>query len=93
MDELAKAAAAFRAAIEQTPSDRLPIGLQWFSRSTRGDATELLGYYLKTHGDPDQDRLAYEAKQALRAPFQLVIKPSGVLLSRALYGTQKEDLA
>jgi hypothetical protein len=88
MDGLAKVAAAFRAALEQTPSDKLPIA----SVVPLGDATDLLDHYLKTHGDPDQDRHAYhlrrwDAKQALRAPVPTGDKPSSVLLSRASYGT------
>lgn len=50
MDELANAAAAFRAAIERTPAAQLPIGLQGFPKGACGDATDLLGYYLKTQG-------------------------------------------
>lgn len=50
MDELAKAAETFRAALENTPSAKLPIGLQAFPRGACGDASLLLGYYLKTQG-------------------------------------------
>lgn len=50
MDELTRAAAAFRAAIEQTPAAKLPIGLQAFPTGACGDTTDLLGYYLKSQG-------------------------------------------
>lgn len=50
MEEIAKAAGAFRAAIEQTPAAGLPVALQKFPRGACGDATLLLGYHLKTQG-------------------------------------------
>lgn len=50
MDELAKAAAAFRAAIEQTPAAKLTVCMLGFPAGACGDATPLLGYYLKTRG-------------------------------------------
>lgn len=50
MEELTKAAAVFRAAIEQTRAEKLPITLQAFPAGACGDATVLLGYYLKTQG-------------------------------------------
>ncbi|MFK3968598.1 hypothetical protein ACI2KT_34125 [Ensifer adhaerens] len=61
MDELAKAAAAFRAAIEQTPAAKLPITLQAFPEGACGDATDLLGYYLKTQGFGTFDYVSGEA--------------------------------
>lgn len=50
MDELTKAAAAFRAAIEKTPAAKLPVTLQEFPHGACGDITLVLGHYLKTHG-------------------------------------------
>ncbi|MBD9638475.1 hypothetical protein IB277_19415 [Ensifer sp. ENS07] len=50
MDELAKAAGAFRAALENTPRAALPVTLQEFPNGACGDATLLLGTYLKTLG-------------------------------------------
>ncbi|MGG7539353.1 hypothetical protein [Rhizobium sp. 12,4] len=50
MNELVRAAAAFRAAIEQTPSAELTVTMQDFPHGACGDATLLLGYFLKTLG-------------------------------------------
>ncbi len=50
MDELAKAAETFRAALENTPRAKLPIGLQAFPTGACGDTVDLLGYYLKAQG-------------------------------------------
>lgn len=45
MDELTKAAAAFRAAIEKTPAAKLPVTLQEFPHGACGDITLILGHY------------------------------------------------
>ncbi|ULJ74490.1 hypothetical protein [Rhizobium gallicum] len=50
MDELAKAADVFRAAMENTPRTKLPITLQEFPHGACGDATLLLGYHLRSLG-------------------------------------------
>ncbi|KAB2716400.1 hypothetical protein F9K97_24275 [Brucella anthropi] len=50
MEDLTKAAEAFRAAMANTRPEKLPVTLQEFPHGTCGDATLLLGYYLKTHG-------------------------------------------
>lgn len=50
MEQLAIVARNFRDAIERTPADQLPISLQTFPAGACGDATLLLGHYLKAQG-------------------------------------------
>lgn len=50
MEQLEIFARLFRTAIEQTPRDSLPITLQKFPAGACGDATLLLGHYLKSQG-------------------------------------------
>lgn len=50
MEGLTKAAGMFREAIGHTSREKLPVTLQEFPHGACGDATLLLGYYLKTLG-------------------------------------------
>ena len=49
-DNVKHLAEDFRKAIESTPKDLLPIGLQKFPRGSCGDATHLLGRYFIDQG-------------------------------------------
>lgn len=50
MEQLEILARGFREAIERTPVNQLPISFQNFPAGACGDATLLLGHYLKAQG-------------------------------------------
>jgi hypothetical protein len=50
VEQLEILARQFREAIERTPRNQLPLGLQNFPVGACGDATLLLGHYLKAQG-------------------------------------------
>ncbi|RSC20992.1 hypothetical protein EFR00_00415 [Rhizobium sophoriradicis] len=50
MEQLEILARRFRDAIEQAPADQLPVTMQNFPTGACGDATLLLGHYLKAQG-------------------------------------------